>query len=69
MFSDIDLKTSLFLWVLLFVMGATFFYNRKTYLKQRVVLFAVLSIFRGLITLGVQPTLVLLGMAQVRGVA
>ncbi len=65
---NFDLKSSLLLWLVYVLMGLSLIYNRHTYLKQRIFLFAWLSILRGLVTLGVQPTLFIMGLAQV-GVA
>ena len=64
--SDVDLKTSFFLWIILALLGVTLFYDRKYYFKQRMFTLALLVIVRGLITLGVQPTLTLMGLTQVR---
>ncbi len=62
---NFDLKSSLLLWLVYVLMGLSFVYNRHTYLKQRIFIFAWLSILRGLVTLGVQPTLFIMGLAQV----
>ena len=60
------MKTSFFLWIILALLGVTLFYDRKYYFKQRMFTLALLVIVRGLITLGVQPTLTLMGLTQVR---
>ena len=61
-----DLKTSLLLWMLLVGVALLLVYD-KQHTKRYGVLLGALAIVRSLVTLGMQPTLFLLGLLQVRG--
>ena len=62
-----DLKTSMLLWLVLVVSGIilAYMYENKKYAKRLGISVAALAIVRSLVTLGVQPTLFLLGLIQV----
>lgn len=60
---SISLKTSLLLWMVLVVIGAILAYIQKP-MKQGLFFFCTLVIIRSLITLGIQPTLSILGFLQ-----
>ena len=62
---DFDLMTSFALWLVFLLMGVGLFYNRRWFVKQRIFLLVTIGILRGLVTLGVQPTLSFMGLAQV----
>ena len=62
-----DMKTSMLLWLVLAVSGIilAYMYQDKRYAKRLGIGVAALGIVRSLVTLGVQPTLFLLGLIQV----
>ena len=63
---ETDLKVSLLLWLVLALCLASLVYISKQAKKKMFPFIGVLVIVRGIITLGVQPTLTILGLIQVQ---
>ncbi len=59
-----DLKTSMLLWIVLIASILLLIYGDK-HIKRYSVSLAALAVIRSLVTLGMQPTLFLLGFLQV----
>ena len=60
-----DLKTSMLLWMVLIASILLLIYGDRKHIKRYSVSLAALAVIRSLVTLGMQPTLFLLGFLQV----
>ena len=60
-----DLKTSMLLWMVLVASILLLIYGERRHIKRYAMSLAALAVIRSLVTLGMQPTLFLLGFLQV----